>query len=55
MVFTDKLDPILCNVGGHTTNNDGVCLGWSLHLEDSCNVQTVSGMVHSLWIQWEDF
>ena len=33
---------------GRTTNNDGVCIDWSLHLEDSSNVQTISGMLHQL-------
>ena len=37
-----------CNDCGHTTNNDGVCIDWSLHLEDSSNVQTISGLLHQL-------
>ena len=44
----NKLEPTLCNDCVHTTNNDGVCIGWSLHLEDSSYVQTISGMLHQL-------
>ena len=34
----NKLESILCNDCGHTINDDGVCIDWSLHLEDSSNV-----------------
>ena len=43
-----KLESKLCNGFDQTTNNDGVCIDWSLHLEDSSNVQTVNGMLHPL-------
>ena len=33
---------------GHTTNNDGVCIDRSLHLEDSKNFQKLSWMLHQL-------
>ena len=38
---------MLCNDCGHTTNNNGVCIDWSLHLEDS-NIQKISAMLHQL-------
>ena len=41
MFKINKLDPTLSNDCGHTANNDGVCIDWSLHLEDSSNVQTM--------------
>ena len=45
----NKLDSTLFNDCCHTTNNDGgVCTDWSLHLEDSSNIQTISGMLHQL-------
>ena len=31
---------------GHTPSNDGVCIDWSLHLEDSNNIQSISGICH---------
>ena len=48
MFKINKLESTLCNDCGHTTNNDGVCIDWSLDLEDSSNVQTISGMLHQL-------
>ena len=48
MFKINKLESTLCNDCGHTTNNDGVCIDWSLHLEDSSNLQTISGMLHQL-------
>ena len=42
----NKLESTLCNDCGYTTNNDGVCIDWSLYLEDSSNIQTISGMLH---------
>ena len=48
MFKINKLESTLCNDYGHTTNNDGVCIDWSVHLEDSSNVQTISGIVHQL-------
>ena len=48
MFKINKLEPTLRNDCGHTTNNEGVCIDWSLHLEDSSNVQTVSGMLYQL-------
>ena len=46
MFKINKLESTLCNDCGHATNNDGVCIDWSLHLEDSSNLQTISGMLH---------
>ena len=46
MFKINKLESTLCNDCGHTTNNDGVCIDWSLHLEDSSNLQTISGVLH---------
>ena len=43
-----KLESTLCNECGHTRNNDGVCIEWSLHLNNSSNNQTVRGMLHQL-------
>ena len=34
MFKINKLESTLCNDCGHTTINDGVCIDWSLHLED---------------------
>ena len=48
MFKINKLESTLCNDYGHTTNNDGVCIDWSLHLENSNDVQTISGMLHQL-------
>ena len=44
----NKLESTLCNDCGLTANNDGVCIDWSLCLEDSSNLQTISGMLHQL-------
>ena len=54
MFKINKLESTLCNDCGHTTNNDGVCIDWSLHLEDSSNLQTIVGCYISLWIQGEN-
>ena len=48
MFKINKLESTLCNDCGDTTNNDSVCIDWSLYLEDSSNVQTISGMLHQL-------
>ena len=48
MFKIDKLDSTLCNDCGHATNNDGVCIDWSLHIQDSSNIQTITGMLHQL-------
>ena len=48
MLKIDKLKSILCNDCGHFTNNDGVCIDWSLLLEDLSNIQAISGMLHQL-------
>ena len=48
MFKINKLESPLCNDCGRTANNEGVCINWSLHLEDSFNVQTISEMVHQL-------
>ena len=45
MFKINKLELTLCSDGGHTTKKDGELIDWSLHLEDSSNVQTVSGML----------
>ena len=42
----NKLESTLCNDRAHTTHNDGVCIVWSVHLEDSSNLQIISGMSH---------
>ena len=47
MFKINKLES-LCNDCGHTANNDGVCIDWSVHLEDSGTVQTISGILHQL-------
>ena len=46
MFKINKLDSTLWNDCGHTTNNGCICIDWSLHLEDSSNLQTISGMLH---------
>ena len=46
MFKIDKLGSKLCNDCGHITNNDGVCIDWSLHLVDSSSAQTISEMLH---------
>ena len=43
-----KFKIINCNDYGHTTNNNGVCIHWSLHSEDSSNLQIISGMLQQL-------
>ena len=48
MFQINKLESALCKDSGHTTNNDGVCIDRSLHLENSSNVQTISWMLHQL-------
>ena len=48
MFKTNKLESTLCNDCGHGTNNDGVCIDLSLHLEDSSNIQTISQMLHQI-------
>ena len=48
MFKSDKLESTLCNDCGHIKNNDSVCIDWSLQVEDSSNIQTVSGMLHQL-------
>ena len=48
MFKIDKLESTFCNKYGHTANTNGVCIDTSLHLEDSSNVQTISGMLHQL-------
>ena len=46
---------ILAETKDHTTNNDGVSIDWSLHLEDSSNVQTISWMLHQLMDPREEY
>ena len=48
MFKVDKLESTISNDCVHTTNDDGVCIYWSLHLADSSNFQTISGMLHQL-------
>ena len=48
MFKINKLGSTLYNDCGHITNSNGVCIEWSLHLEDSSNIQTISGMLHQL-------
>ena len=38
MYKINKLESTLCIDCSHSTNNDGVCIDWSLHLEDSSNL-----------------
>ena len=51
MFKIDKLESTLCNDCGHTSNNNGVCIDLSLHLESSRNIQTISRMLHQLMDQ----
>ena len=55
MFKIDKLESTLCNDCGHNANNDGACIDWSLHLKDSSNVQTISGMLHQLMDLREEY
>ena len=48
MFKIDKLELTLCNNCVQTTNNDGVCIDWSLHVENSSNIQAISGLSHQL-------
>ena len=48
MIKINKLESTLCNDCRHTANNEGICIDWSFHLEDSSNVQTASGTLHQL-------
>ena len=48
MFKNNNLESKLCNDCGHTTNNDGACIDWSLDLEDSSIAQTISGILHQL-------
>ena len=48
MFKIDKLESTLCNKCGHTANTKSVCIDTSVHLEDSSNVQLISGMLHQL-------
>ena len=43
-----NLESTLCNNCGHTANNEDLCIEWSLNLEDSSNIQAISGMLHQL-------
>ena len=47
MFKINKPESTLSNDCGHTTN-DSVCIDWSLHLEDSSDLQTISAMLHQL-------
>ena len=48
MFKINKLESTVSNDCGLTTNNDGVCIAWSLFLWDWNNVQTISDMLHQL-------
>ena len=48
MFKIDRLESTLWNKFGHTANKNGVCIDTYLHLEDSSNAQTISGMLHQL-------
>ena len=50
-----KLDSTLCNDFGHTAKDDGVCIHWSFHLQDSSNIQTTNGMLHQLMDPREEY
>ena len=43
-----KVESTLCNDFGHTANNDGVCFDWSLRVQDSSSVKTISGVLHQV-------
>ena len=55
--YLNKLDyndyVTLCNDYCYTSNYNGICIDWSLHLEDSNNIQTKE-MLHQLRIQGEN-
>ena len=55
MFMINKLESTLCNDCGHTTNNNDVFIDMSLHLEDSSNVQTISGTLHQLMDLREEY
>ena len=55
MFKINKLESTLCNNCGHTTNNNDVFIDMSLHLEDSSNVQTISGTLHQLMDLREEY
>ena len=55
MFKINKLESALCNNCGHTTNNNDVFIDMSLHLEDSSNVQTISGTLHQLMDLREEY
>ena len=55
MFKINKLESTLCNDCGHTTNNNDVFIDMSLHLEDSSNVQTISGTLHQLMDLREEY
>ena len=46
----DKLESTFClsNDCGHVINNNGVCIDWPLHINDSTNIQSISGMLNEL-------
>ena len=44
MLKINKLESTLNNDCDQTTNNDGACINWLLRLEDSRNVQRISGI-----------
>ena len=37
-----------CKDCGHTANIDGVYIDWFLHLEDSRNIETISGLLDQI-------
>ena len=55
--YLNKLDyndyVTLCNDYCYTSNYNGICIDWSLHLEDSNNIQTKE-VLHQLRIQGEN-
>ena len=55
MFKINELESTLCNDCGNTTNNDRVCIDWSLHLDNSNNVQKISGMLHELMDPMEEY
>ena len=46
-----NFESALCNDCGHTKNNDGVCIVWSLYLDNSSNHQTIRGLLHQLMVE----
>ena len=46
-----NFESALCNDCGHTKNDDGVWIDWSLYLDNSSNDQTIRGMLDQLMVE----